>query len=272
MLSTIANLKTYIGTNSHSDAFLTQILTAASGAITAYCGRVFESTTYRELYSGDGTSEIQVDNYPVISMSMLSLGKISAFELTNTSSGAYNASVSVSETQMTLTVSGGDNAGTSTLTLATYTSMNTLIAAITALNKSWGVVGNTSLASWAASEILPINGASCLNKYAAILIPDTPETDFSVESATGIVKIWGYFPVGFQNITIKYVGGYATIPADVEQVCLELAKNYLDSKGQNTTLQSESIGSYSYSAKSELPTSGIPASLQGRLNSWRSCF
>jgi len=266
MLSTIANLKLYLGSTSASDAYLTTILTAASSAIAKFCGRDFESTSYLEQYDGDGSSELHVDNYPIISVSMLSLGKISAFEIINTSSDAYNASVSVNSTSMVLVVSGGANAGSSTLTLATYTSMTTLIAAIAALNKGWGVLANTSLSAWSATELLPMSGSSCFNRYASVYLPDTPETDFSEDAKAGIIKLWGHYPVGFQNITVKYTGGYATIPPDLEQICIELAKSYLDSASQNAALQSESIGGYSYSAKT---TSGIPDSLRGRLGAWR---
>jgi len=266
MLSTIANLKLYVGYTSASDDYLTTILTAASSAIAKFCGRDFVSTSYREHYDGDGTSELQVNNYPIISVSLLSLGKTSAFEIINTSSDAYNAYVTIDATSMVLVVSGGENASSSTLTLSSYTTLTSLLAAITALNKGWGFSSNTALCSWAATELLPSSGESCLNRYASVYLPDTPESDFSVDANAGIVKLWGRYPQGFQNITIKYVGGYATIPADLEQICIELAKSYLDSSSQNAALQSESIGAYSYSAK---VTTGIPDSLRGRLAAWR---
>jgi len=55
---------------------------------------------------------------------------------------------------------------------------------------------------------------------------------------------YSIFPKGRKNIKISYKAGYATIPADLAQACIEIVvANYNRSK--TVAVKSESIGSYS---------------------------
>ena len=70
-------------------------------------------------------------------------------------------------------------------------------------------------------------------------------------------KIWftddssstiGIFPEGFKNIQIDYTGGYATIPAAVQQACLQVARALYAQQagGQNAAFQSERMGEHNF--------------------------
>ena len=54
---------------------------------------------------------------------------------------------------------------------------------------------------------------------------------------------------GFQNYTVVYVGGYSTIPSDLQLACYRLID--LAFKGRGNPYQSESIGDYSYTLGSQ---------------------
>lgn len=48
------------------------IIPLASGLVEAFCNRVFASTEYIKLYDGQGDYELMLDEYPLISVSLLS--------------------------------------------------------------------------------------------------------------------------------------------------------------------------------------------------------
>ena len=65
----------------------------------------------------------------------------------------------------------------------------------------------------------------------------------------GIDAVWGIDPNfidGFQNIVVVYVGGYSTIPSDLQVACAKLTDMSRATAGANLALNSESIGQYSY--------------------------
>lgn len=57
------------------------------------------------------------------------------------------------------------------------------------------------------------------------------------------------FSEGTQNWKVVYVGGYSSLPADLVNVCRTMTANLLASRGVDPTLASESVGSYSWSAR-----------------------
>ena len=54
------------------------------------------------------------------------------------------------------------------------------------------------------------------------------------------------FPEGVENIQVIYVGGYATIPEDIKWAEWTVVDDLLSERGQDATMQSETLGSYSY--------------------------
>ncbi len=50
------------------DSLLSTLITAASDAIQKYCRRDFVSTSYDELYSGNGQRQLLLRQYPIISV------------------------------------------------------------------------------------------------------------------------------------------------------------------------------------------------------------
>lgn len=57
----------------------------------------------------------------------------------------------------------------------------------------------------------------------------------------------GRFPRGIRNVKVVYTGGYAVVPDSVQQATMMIAKALLDATANDSTLQAEKIGDYSYS-------------------------
>jgi len=79
--------------------------------------------------------------------------------------------------------------------------------------------------------------------------------DFRYNAASGEIRFaptvtgdWSYFPSGFQNITLSYTAGFATIPELIQEAVIALTL-VMVAKGAhegNPAYKSESLGAYSY--------------------------
>jgi hypothetical protein len=75
-----------------------------------------------------------------------------------------------------------------------------------------------------------------------------------VDSSSGKIEIapwsdsgYGSWPIGSQNITIVYGGGYATIPEPIQEATVQVAANlYGATSAKNMGMKSEKLGDYSY--------------------------
>ena len=262
-LTSTANYKTYAGiTHTNDDTLIGYLVSRATSAIESYCDRTFASDTYLERYDGDGTSELYVNQYPITDVLLLSTTLQDVMYINNTSSDAYMAVVkvvsndtdaSVAET-LTLTVSGGANAGANSLTLSSYT-VTELVAAINALGSGWvATATDSTFGMWESVELLPCSGLNCLdNHYVYLQTPYTPVSTFKIQGMTQTPyrgnngRIWlseGYAQ-GIQNITVRYTAGYATTPADLEQICIDLVNVYYRGRKKDMTVKSERLGDHS---------------------------
>lgn len=239
--------KSYCGiTATTDDTLIGLLLVRATETIQQYCRRDLTSTSYREQVNGDGTNIIMLKQYPIIAVELLALSKTSGLAVKNTSTDAYRATVKVTDTTFVLKVYGGTNAGTSTLTLASYATMTLLKTAIEALAKGWSVELYTEYTVWSPTELLPIMEKDCLDTYAYACLPEEGEDDYEVRDGQGIIYAQSEIGAGVNNIIVKYTAGYATIPAGVEQACIEFAKYMYDQRKITSGMQSERIGDYSY--------------------------
>lgn len=72
-LATLGNAKTFLGiTNSDKDEVLEMLINQATDYLETKCGRRFASTTYTEQeYDGNGTVEMKLQQFPVITFTTL---------------------------------------------------------------------------------------------------------------------------------------------------------------------------------------------------------
>ena len=187
-LTSTANFKTYAGiSGSDDDSLIGALINRATNEIELYCGRTFASTSYTERYNGKGDKELLLNEYPVTAVSLFSTRVEDAFGAKNTSSDAYRASILVDSTNVTCTIYGGTNDGSDDLTIASYSTLTLLTAAITALGKGWEITLPETYASWNATDLLPQVEEECLDGFAYVQIPSENENNYEVDLAAGIV-------------------------------------------------------------------------------------
>jgi hypothetical protein len=211
----------------------------------------------------------------------------------NTSTDARDATVKNDLTSISLTVVGGINAGTETVTISTKT-IATLVVAINALGKGWVAASSeTAEDPYPATELFRHEAFGCLGADIALFGPGEAQTDIRVELEAGIVRrgmgFGTYFLRGFEihhpthlaplaeaggdiwpkaqlNVFVAYTAGYATIPDDLRQLCNELAASMLRGGAHDNTITSEAFLGYSYSqGRGGWMTDGF----RDRLAKWR---
>ena len=66
---------------------------------------------------------------------------------------------------------------------------------------------------------------------------------------------WPKFPRGFRNVSVTYTAGYSaqTMPADLKQIMYEFVDAILARRRADPTLQSETLGAYTYTRKGHDP-------------------
>ncbi len=236
----------------------------ATDIIERWASRKFMSRTYdRERYSGAQGNLLILDQYPVTRVGRVSIGRIGAISITNTTALNF-ATVEVTSTKVRLNADG-------VVTDKTISSSATLTALVAVIN---GVAGwsasllDSSLGARAAfytsldgttkvPEPLPLAAAYCKSPNVAYIeVPNIDMTDVvlkggdSEDRNPGMLYSpsgWGY---GEDSIYVDYVAGYSAAPAALEDLCLALVKLKWDRGKGDATMQSESIGGvYSYSTR-----------------------
>jgi len=142
------------------------------------------------------------------------------------------------------------------LTFAANATASTLVTAIDAIaGGNWDATLRTNSLSL---DLHRIGGQDALRRDVAVSFPDRSDFEYWVDEDAGLVSIirsaWFWeddvdgasFGRGWRNVLVEYTGGYATIPDDLEQIAIELVAEAFNARGKDTSLQSESIGSYSY--------------------------
>lgn len=181
------------------DTFIDQILGWVSSDIRAYCGRSdtngFESATRTEYFSGADEAMLQLNEWPVTSI-----------------------------TSVTQTYAGGS---TEVLDSSTY---------------------RVDAASGLLSRI-----DVCRGRFAS--------SNATYLGQDGSFQPSPRFEQGFNNFTVVYVGGYATIPGALQKATCLLADILFNGRGRDSSVQSETIGQYSYTLADAAKVDSIRYSL-----------
>jgi len=238
---------------------LTELINRSSDFIEKYCGRRFKTRSYdRVPYVGNGRPAMVLRQYPVTRVYRVSAGRTNAFYVTNTTAVNF-ATVEVDSTKVRLNADGT----VSDKTLATYATINLLIAAINATS-GWtatlvaegtrcpyytGSDGTTKV-----SELIPMPAQRCMSPNVAYVeVPDDDIDDYQVigggmdeDRDAGMLYRAGGWANG-ETFLIDSVCGFSTIPSCLEEACLMLVKYAKDKASHSSDIQSEGLGDYQYS-------------------------
>jgi hypothetical protein len=285
-LTTLAGLKAHLGiTVSTYDTILEQYIDHASAKIERWIGRQIKLRNYSEWYGGNDVRSVRVKQYPINNVVGVYTGLAAALTIASTVSSDIRLTISIN-TDPLGTVANGvlapcavltrtTTAGTTTtdtLLFSTYPDTTSLVAAINAIT---GYSASVSTAMRCA-QLHPRAGGDI--KMATVVLTGVDvSSEFVYDSYLGIVTIRqdafptmrsysARYPSALQSTLIEYSAGYTTVPDDIHQACLVIAGTMYLSRKSDTSLQSESLGDYSYSMAS---ADSSRAMMEDMLGSWK---
>ncbi len=247
---------------SADDATLTSLIQSCSTFLDVYCNRSpggFLTQTYDELIQGSGDSFLFLNNVPIQSIQRISTLRMPAISIHNTNSDqGSQATVAVTATGLLLTYTVSAVTTSTTLLFVTYPTINDLVVAINALGNHWTATNMSGLATWPSADLRATQGAyGCriVTAYLNVWWYYLPE--YRVNELNGEVYSVQGFSRGPEAYRAIYTAGYTTFPADLEAALVELTVATYYRLQINPNMQSESIGSYSYSLRQKLGISDL---------------
>ena len=284
-LTSLAGLKAHLGiTVSTYDTILEQYIDHASAKIERWIGRQIKLRNYSEWYGGNDVRSVRVKQYPINNVVGVYTGLAAGMTITSTVSSDVRLTVSIN-TDPLGTVANGvlapcavltrtTTAGTTTtdtLLFSTYPTTTSLVAAINAITG----FSATVTTAMRCAQLHPRAGGD-VKQSAVVLTGVDVSSEFVYDSYLGIVTIRqdafpmashnARYPSALQSTLIEYSAGYTTVPDDIHQACLVIAGTMYLSRKSDTSLQSESLGDYSYSMAS---ADSSRAMMEDMLGSWK---
>ena len=284
-LSTLAGLKAHLGiTVSTYDTILEQYIDHASAKIERWIGRQIKLRNYSEWYGGNDVRSVRVKQYPINNVVGVYTGLAAAMTIASTVSSDVRLTVSIN-TDPLGTVANGvlapcavltrtTTAGTTTtdtLLFSTYPTTTSLATAIS----TYAGFSATATTAMRCAQLHPRAGGD-VKQSAVVLTGVDVSSEFVYDSYLGIVTIRqdafpmashnARYPSALQSTLIEYSAGYTTVPDDIHQACLVIAGTMYLSRKSDTSLQSESLGDYSYSMAS---ADSSRAMMEDMLGSWK---
>lgn len=222
---------------------ITELINRASDLINRYCNRTLKTTAYTlERYNGEGR-KLFLENYPVTAITQICDGTIDAIRVRYTSTTAYNAYVEIDQgSEEIKLIHDGTTDATIDISSGNDELLSQVVTAINAVSGWEASISNTDYNSYPSSQLYTKFNRFALNQFIYLGIPDEPIDGFEVDYDNGTVDLPSEFSEGFQNIYVSYTAGYVTIPASLEQICIELVKFKYNLAKKDLTLKSETIG------------------------------
>lgn len=234
---------------SADNAVMQDIVNASSDLIEKWCNRTFALTTYDELLDGTGHQNLLLNNYPVTKIDRIMGSPMSVVSIRNTSSFVSRANFSTTSTTLGLTSVANGLTTPRTIDLTACPTLNDVVTAVNAFSgDGWSATAMGMYSSWATSELFaPQFCSDCRwtgigyiwHHTFGVPILQTNNDIGEVVSMTG-------FGRGYKRFRAIYTAGFTTIPQPVQQACASLAASVYQNREINSNLQSESLGSYSY--------------------------
>jgi Phage gp6-like head-tail connector protein len=285
-LTTLAGLKAHLGiTVSTYDTILEQYIDHATAKIERWIGRQIKVRNYSEWYGGNDVRSVRVKQYPINNVVGVYTGLAAALTIASTTASDVRLTISINTDPLgtvangalvpcavlTRTTSGGTTT-TDTLLFSTYLTTTSLAAAINAIT-GYSATVTTAMR---CAQLHPRAGGD-IKMATVVLTGVNVSSEFVYDSYLGIVTIrqdafptmgqhHARYPSALQSTLIEYSAGYTTVPDDIHQACLVIAGTMYLSRKSDTSLQSESLGDYSYSMAS---ADSSRAMMEDMLGSWK---
>lgn len=263
-LTTLANLKAFMGISvATDDAILEKCIDRASAAIESYTARQFLSRRYYEIRDCYGANRIALRQYPVTIVRFVGAGWTNVMSVNSTIGTDAFASVSLSTDHLQLYRVSSTGAESSTQLAFTSSGNDSTSELAVSINATTGFSAS-SLINVPSYYLRKLEGRDLRTATAYLEAPTQSLGNYQADLEHGIV--YGPGIQAYRSILIDYTAGYATVPYDIEQACVMLAARFYRSGKRDPTLQSESLGGYSYSVRS---TADFDDDLKSMISGWR---
>ena len=272
-LVTLAQLKNWLGiTSTDDDVILEDAIDRATSIIETHCDRKLKSRVFYEFVMPQGERTVTVDNYPIVSIDTIAYG--SAISMTIESDSASTdvlATVENNGTNIRLRKVASDGTSTTaTLALADYLTTSAIVNYINASVSGWSATLTENAYSF---SLYRFGGRGVIDAPCNFEFPRDNVSEYRVDYSTGLIHLIAdrfpgirsddasanRFPSGFYPVFVQYTAGFETVPADLQQVCIEVAADLYRERKQDKTITSESLGDYSYTQ------AGVAELLEGRM-------
>lgn len=258
-----------------NNRFVELLIEASTIEIETWLGRDIASRNYSELHNmrrAGGTKELVLRHPDVTAVTRVSLDSSRAMTVTYTGTDE-SARVEVSSTAVrTISRTGATTTDTSS-TFAGNVTIAAMVTAIDAIGGGWDAVTVTD----GPSAFLVREGVrDCLDHVIDLYSWDDYEGDYVVDYDAGTIDfdgwVWPYSlrinPPSVARLQIDYTAGFATIPADIDLIALEMVVALFHNVARDNSIQSQSLGDFS---ETMVLTSGSTRSFdwQRRLEKYR---
>lgn len=185
-LTTVADVKTYMGiTSSTDDTLIETLVNNVSDQIERYCDREFKEKTFTEYLDGRGDRTIAVSNPPLISVDLVAFGARDSISVQSSDSTDLLATVGIEDDQARLfryTSSG--SAVTTSLTFTDYPTTTLLAAQI---NSTAGFTA-TSIFNAPSFSLHRLGGRDTIEATAYLTVPDDAESEYRIDYDRGLIR------------------------------------------------------------------------------------
>ena len=249
-LAVLSDVKLFMNiTTTSNDTLLEMLIDQATNIITNELGTNVCATVYtNEVYNGDGSYTLMLDNYPIIEVYSAHDTTQDVMYIKNTSSTNTHATVQVTSDTIRLKSAASGTWTTTNLMRSDYSTLSELQTAVNNIS-TWSCTVTDNYSTYPVSEIVEQPGRNAQNNTAVHLYaPDLCETDYDIQDVGRAVLYnpfgWSY---GHRNIFVSYKAGYETIPQAIHSICQELVKLMYDKSVISAGYEREQIGDYEYS-------------------------
>ena len=259
-LTTVADVKTYMGvTSSDDDTLIETLVNNVSDQIEKWCDRKIVQQTITEYLDAKATRTLGLSHSPVISVDLIAYGARDSISVTSDTATDLLATIAVEEDQVRLVRIASD--GTQTTTNWAFSSNPTTSALVTRITATTGF--SASLIYNAPSYTLHrMGGRNVMDATGFLSVTSDDENEYRVDYDLGLVhlradafpryaekRFANRFPDAFQSVLVRYDCGFATVPAAAVQAAFELISDAYRGRDKDRSINQESLGDYSYTLR-----------------------
>lgn len=255
--------------NTDHDSNLTELINAASVEITTMLGRELVATDYVEWIDVAGQDRVNLRQWPLINLNRVASGTDTAFTVQYTGSDTA-ATAQVTKTSLILKSYGTSGITATTKLWSDFETAAELVTEIVANVTDWTATLNNNTASrW----LRPSAGIDAASVSVDVEYADQDDRDVNWDLDAGVLRyrygnwgngyaagldrptagmgiggryLGGTTGTGGKALMVDYRAGYETIPYDIEMLVIRMVRFMFNEIFVNPTLQSETLGSYSY--------------------------